>query len=317
MSKASLFPLSHPRFRRPVRVVRAHVVRLALASCVLALISIPALAQHDSTGTLTLHILAHESARPLEGAYILVAPSEHGITDTTGHVRITGIPPGKRLVVIRRLGYKSEHIRIAFAPGKTVDGDVELLVQPVQLAGVTVRGRGQRGWLRESGFYNRRQTGLGTFLTRDEILSRAHGAQALSDVLRGLPSVRLLPARGGSGYAVETTRGRCYAQVFVDGILIAGDQSTRIRTQQLTSTQKAPNGSDQSSSGTDASPGQRLTVEREIDGVNIDNLVPVSDIAGVEWFAGPAETPPRFNRTGDGTSAPECGTLVIWTRVTP
>ena len=42
---------------------------------------------------------------------------------------------------------------------------------------------------------------------------------------------------------------------------------------------------------------------------DIDQLQP-SEIAGVEYYASAAQTPPELNATTSGT----CGVLVIWTR---
>ncbi|MGE0554015.1 MAG: carboxypeptidase-like regulatory domain-containing protein [Gemmatimonadales bacterium] len=42
--------------------------------------------------------------------------------------------------------------------------------------------------------------------------------------------------------------------------------------------------------------------------VDIDNY-PVQTLAGVEYYSGPAQTPPEFNTVGA-----TCGTLVLWTR---
>jgi hypothetical protein len=53
-----------------------------------------------------------------------------------------------------------------------------------------------------------------------------------------------------------------------------------------------------------------------LDGINVGidynvNLLDPSMIAAVEWYAGQASTPARFNGTG---RAGQCGVLVIWTR---
>jgi hypothetical protein len=51
-----------------------------------------------------------------------------------------------------------------------------------------------------------------------------------------------------------------------------------------------------------------------LDGVNLGaqevKQLPTGDqLAGVEWYASAAETPPKYNATGNA-----CGVLLLWTR---
>jgi hypothetical protein len=72
-----------------------------------------------------------------------------------------------------------------------------------------------------AGFHERRSGGaFATFLTREEI--EARGAARASDLLRGLPGIRLQFVRWGEGPAIEMQGGfgTCEPAIFVDGVQV-------------------------------------------------------------------------------------------------
>ncbi len=116
-------------------------------------------------------------------------------------------------------------------------------------------------------------------------LLRTREHSLLSDILRRVPGVTMEYLGDGGGYGVLMSRantagriapgaGRCYAQVYLDGIRIYA-------------------------------PGH-LTGDKR--GFSIDQFM-VADVQAIEIYKGAASTPPRFNGTRSG-----CGTIVLWTR---
>ncbi len=176
-----------------------------------------------------------------------------------------------------------------------MEGEIELVVQPVALDPVEVSAERRTAQLQANGFFERRKYGAGTFLTRQEIEARSGQSLEPSSLLRRIPSIHLERAPSGPGYAVKTGRGRCYSQVYLDGILISGERTIVFR------------------------PGRagHSQVQTQVSGVNIDQLISLPNIEAVEWYPGPAGLPPQFNRTGGADGGPSCGTLVIWTRAGP
>lgn len=275
--------------------MRPASLQIVLLSFALLLLPLPAAAQ-EKGATLVLRVLAHETGQPLGGAQVRISARAQGsVSDEAGAVRITGIPPGSHLVEIQRLGYGTERITVDFAPGAVVEGEVELDIQPVTLAPVEVSAERRAAQLRANGFFERKKYHPGTFLTRDEIAARSGASLEPSSLLRRIPNIRLAPGPNGRGYAVKSSRGGCYSQVYLDGVLISGEQTIRFR------------------------PGRegRNQVEMRTSGVNVDQLISLPNIEAVEWYAGPAGLPAQFNRTGGGDGGPSCGTLVIWTRAGP
>lgn len=136
---------------------------------------------------------------------------------------------------------------------------------------VTVRRAPVRGKL--AGFYRRLRRGAGRYVTREQIEER--DPFRLSDVVQLVPGVQTV--RYGDG---------------------SGRRNTRInRAEVLHSV-------------------QGCRIQYWLDGMPIPKVsgfdldaVPPRDVAGIEVYRGPSETPARFQRHGS-----TCGTVVIWTR---
>lgn len=266
-------------------VLRAVLLAIALQPAFLA----SGWAQSDGA-TLALRVLAHETGQPIAGAKVAI-PSQGlaSVTGAGGWARIAGIPPGSYVVEVSHLGYAPERFAIDFEAGQTVGKRLELLARPIALDTVEARSERLNSRLASNGFYDRQRLNHGRFLTREDIAARASRQSAMSVVLRGLPGVHLQPSRAGRGYIMATARGRCASQVYLDGVLVVADQSSSF------------------------DPKHRQ-VSRTIEGTNIDNLIDSTQLEAIEWYSGPAQTPPQFNRTGGNGSSPTCGTLVLWTR---
>jgi hypothetical protein len=94
-------------------------------------------------------------------------------------------------------------------------------------------------------------------------------------VLRRVPGVRLLRPDGRRADAVLTranTGRRCMPAIFLDGIVSRAGGAPRI---------------------TD---------------VVIDDMVPATEIEGIEIYHGPSQAPAVFSRHA------ECGAIVVWTK---
>lgn len=228
--------------------------------------------------SLTLSLFAEESGEPLAGAAVAVLGTDlSALTNSQGRARIVGIAPGRYTVEVRLLGYATERLRAVFQPGESVEVELDLLIQPVELQGIDVATERGSIQLQRSGFLQRQRMGIGAFVTRQQIEQRR--PMFLSDLFRGLRGVRVVAVRNG-GYIVTTTRG---------GVRMGLDPSTGVAI-------------------------RGCPMQLFLDGIhypttNIDDL-PVTWVEGIEVYRGPAETPPRFNPTGSEV----CGAIVIWTR---
>jgi hypothetical protein len=139
-------------------------------------------------------------------------------------------------------------------------------------------------------FEEHRKIGLGKFLTRDDLAK--HQGRLMADVLSQVTSLSLIkgvanyawvysmrvpPSLQGTGvYSPERyellqgMKAGCYARVYVDNVLM--------------------------NPGTPAEPFNVNTLSANL-------------IEAVEWYAGPSQTPHKYNHVDSA-----CGVLVIWSR---
>jgi hypothetical protein len=248
----------------------APFLRLTATLVVLLASAFPVRAQ---TGAgLALRILADDTHQPLADAQALVSGLGIGArTDSSGLVLLSPIPVGTHLVEISRLGYTTERLAVDFAVGQIAEGEVALLQAPVVLAGVNVQGRRVDRALSIAGFEERARTGQGSYLSGAELERRRAGTAFLSDLLRNMRGMTVIPM--GSGHIVVSTRDavtimgqqRCQPPIYLNGI-----------------------------------PTQTSDQDQ------LDSLVPTSDVAGIEVYAGAAELPSQYLSS--------CGAILIWTR---
>jgi hypothetical protein len=266
-------------------------IRIALSVAAALLAAVPCRAQEHSG--LVLRVVSHGTGEPIAGVQVSVVGLPHtALSDATGIVRLAEIRPGSRAVRLERIGYATEQVVVDFAAGESAEGEVELNPQPVALAGVEARARGSAA-LRANGFYDRKRSGAGTFVDRDEVDARARVSVRVSTLLERLPGIKVIP-KGTSGAMITSHRasgaGCSYAQVFLNGQRISGDPVIQ------------------------PGRGGRTSGRPRFAGVDVDALITLPGVEGVEWYPGVAGLPPEFNITGGEDGGPGCGTLVIWTR---
>lgn len=228
-------------------------------------------------------VTSNDGAQPIVGAEVeLIGVGRPILTDTRGRFSIGRLAPGRYELVVRALGYSPFQHDISVGGPDSLHLTLVLSRSHTELAPVRIEGHAaQRGGL--AGFEHRRALHAGgRFITREQLQPEHH--RRLSDALRtmttGVDFVRL--ARGG--VAAATGRGRsgissaasamCFVQIFVDGARIF--------------------------SPTMAGPS--------VPPPNLDDFS-VQDIAAVEVYAGPAQTPPEYG----GVDA-ACGTILLWLR---
>jgi len=183
--------------------MRGRVWRVLLAAGVL---STSAAGVLSAQGGVRQGVVRDELGRALAG--VRVDPLETGLeggrllprsaplieTDLSGRFRLPeGSVGTASAVILRRLGFAPDTVPIEALPlGVSVERTLRRLAMP--LPALTVTGRREiRGPL--AGFYQRRAQGMGRFVTFEEIDRR--GLRRMSDLLRGVPGIQVLPIRGG------------------------------------------------------------------------------------------------------------------------
>ncbi|HEY4131525.1 MAG TPA: TonB-dependent receptor plug domain-containing protein, partial [Gemmatimonadaceae bacterium] len=189
-------------------------------------------------------------------------------SDSLGRVALGRIPAGYRTVAVRRLGYAPLSARFLFSGGDTLEADFQLEEQAEPLAPVAITSTRDTYGL-NSGFLRRRSMSAGgTFLTRKDF--EKDDTQLLGDVLVArIPNANIVIDPRSGRRSLASKRGAslgkgstvCYSQIILDGIRIF------------------------------APPGDTRQPP------DIDSFLP-EHVAAIEYYPGPATTPPEFGGTG-------------------
>lgn len=216
--------------------------------------------------------------RPLSMAEVSVLRTPlRLLTNQQGLFRITDVAAGQYILIVRRVGFRPLSQLIEVQERDTLHLAYELEPLPKNLLD-TVRVVAERSSQDLREFEQRRQRGIGEFLSREQIARR--GSMELVDLLRGFRSISLAQdSKGGAmpeqiaynkrdfGNFLTAGAGACPMQVVVDGV-------------------NMPAAFD----------------------LNLGPLV--SQIAGIEVYGGPSTAPSQFQGMDR-----RCGLLMIWTRV--
>jgi len=256
-------------------------MRLSLVLPLLVASVTPVLAQQSAV--FRGRVLTDSTETPIAGVEVsIVGPDLRATTDLAGRFRIGGVRAGTYTVMARKLGFGPLTTRVRFAAGDSVDADFLLVPSAQPLPDVMVKTDAPPPKLRE--FEERRAEGFGRFLTSADIEKRP--ATLTSDILRRLPGLEIIRqgrsmivaggrlsvpgcALCGGGRGESGALPPCFAAVVVDGIFVFTGDGPQY---------------------------------------NI-NLIDPSVIAGIEYYAGAASIPAKYNATRS-----TCGLVVIWTK---
>src|SRR5215475_3293929 len=151
----------------------------------------------------------------LTGATVsIVGTTTEVTTDERGHFRISGIPSGRVMLMVRRIGYVSLPSVLEIVAGDTLRSSFALERVVPALDTVVVAARMPDDALSE--FEQRRRVGLGQFLTRQQI-EKLHFVETVTYLLT-FQSTQLIDR------TLLNRRDRplrnCPYQFFLDGVLI-------------------------------------------------------------------------------------------------
>lgn len=197
---------------------------LAFSPVLMALLAGPASAQ-QVRGTVVAEGVAGERA-PVEGARLELRDAvgevlQEATSDSLGVFEFGGVPPGTLVLHVAHGGYLPFRTEpFALGDGESISLEVRLGREAIPLEPLVVTARVSAS---VGDFHRRRRGGgFGTYIDRDEV--RARAASAATDLLRGVPGVRLHFVRWGVSPAIEMQGGfgPCQPGIFVDGLRMSG-----------------------------------------------------------------------------------------------
>ena len=197
---------------------------LAVVGC-LSLAASPLLAQTRDAPASSLRgrVMDARTGRPLADARVVLSPAARDVrTDSAGRFDLGPVVSGPHALTVTAVGYAPARAEGVLAAASPLELDVELerlaplLDSVVSEASIDVPRNPAM-----AEFESRRQTGLGRFLTREDLL-RDRG-RLLDAVLKSrVPGLRVQDGVASSARAGGRIRGSgpCRVNVFVDGVLV-------------------------------------------------------------------------------------------------
>jgi hypothetical protein len=169
-------------------------------------------------GVLRGVVTAQEGGRALAGALVRVADGPDARANERGEFVITGAPAGTRMLEIRAVGFYPDRRAVHIAAAH--DAALRIALPTLKAVLDTVKVRADRIADRHrSGFADRRKTGLGRFLTAEDIERRQ--PVYLSEIFRTLPGVQQFGQGMDSQVLVRGAFGYCTPTIVVNGAVLA------------------------------------------------------------------------------------------------
>ena len=197
--------------------------RQQIAVTVISTVLLLTAAQQAAAQTIRGKLLDQYTNQPIPGANVaLVTPTNAPVGPTTktgndGSFSIRAPADGIYRLRADLSGYLSAVTpAIELGQGDEIDINWRLLAGEVQMRPVAIVANNRRTSGRLSGFYDRAQRhGFGYFITPDQIQKMR--PFFVTDLLRTVPGLEVLPSPRGFGNIVRTIEG-CQPTVYLDGV---------------------------------------------------------------------------------------------------
>ncbi|MDP2958664.1 MAG: carboxypeptidase regulatory-like domain-containing protein [Longimicrobiales bacterium] len=142
----------------------------------------------SAEGSLVGKVIDYTTRAPLPGATITVVGTDlRQVSDTAGDFVLDGLPPGRHLVSTQYLGYETRTDSVTVFSQETVDIEIRLTTQVIEVEGLVVTARTRFG--RTSLAFDKRAD----VITRAEIEPMLARVQSMGDLLRNMrtPGLRI------------------------------------------------------------------------------------------------------------------------------
>jgi len=104
---------------------------------------------NSTSGAITGAVLDRDSGQPIVAAHIRVSPtSQTATSDSTGAFSVVGLPPGRHVVSVLRIGYERRTDTVTIRPQRSVRSQIALTPAYLDRCMEMVEVRTPRPWWR-------------------------------------------------------------------------------------------------------------------------------------------------------------------------
>ena len=204
-------------------------------------LALPARRVHLGDGRLSGTVVAAAGGKPLAGALASIVDGPQARANERGEFTLTDAPLGTRILEVRAIGYYPVRRRVdVLASATPVHVALSTLKSVLDTVKVIATRRGGRDI---EAFHERRRSGIGRYLTADEIMKR-HPIVS-SDIFRNIAGVRMIGLAAGErsimlrgGVNAYGSQNMCSPAIFLNGSFLsesisADDIDTWVRPEEI------------------------------------------------------------------------------------
>jgi Carboxypeptidase regulatory-like domain/TonB-dependent Receptor Plug Domain len=156
------------------------------------------------------------SGRPVSGAQLSVEGAEATTTtNDSGTYTLRGLPSGTQALQIRKLTFAPMQITVDLSSRAPQHTDIKLVPAPPTLTTVQVEGKREKG-LRNVGFTQRQRSGLGHYLTEDQIANKL--PTVMTDIFTTIPGLAIDYSSGQPQLKGSRGAGGSCLTYVIDGV---------------------------------------------------------------------------------------------------
>ncbi len=182
------------------------------------LVSPPALAAQDPAGIIG-RVFDERSNEVLVEVLLFVNGERRDVTlSRQGRFVLSGLTAGAHRVEVRAVGYRPYVLELELQPGQVAERQFPMVFTGERLPDIEVESRNAKLLPRFAEFERRRQSGLGAFVTREDIRSR--GYMRVSDALRSIRGVRVDCGEVDCVIHMARAPTNCFPTYYVDGRMV-------------------------------------------------------------------------------------------------
>jgi len=175
----------------------------------------PGLAQTGSSGLIG-RVFDERTNEAMEQGIILIDSVRRNVQiSSQGRFVVSTLTPGRHRIELRSVGYRPLVREFTTAPGQVLELPFPMVFTGAQLPEIAVEARNSKLLPRFAGFEQRRQNGLGLYITRDEI--KAKGYMNMGYALRTMSGVRVNCAATDCSVRMARSTAGCGPTYYVDG----------------------------------------------------------------------------------------------------